>query len=36
MANTYLDFISDEHLLKCIENLHKSYVLCNLKNQPYK
>lgn len=26
MANTYLDFISDEHLLKCIENLHKSYV----------
>jgi len=25
MANNYLSFISDEHLLTCIENLHKSY-----------
>ena len=26
MANKYLSFISDEHLLKCVENLHKSYL----------
>lgn len=26
MANNYVNFISDEHLLKCIENLHASYV----------
>lgn len=26
MGNKYVDFISDEHLLKCIENLHASYV----------
>jgi len=26
MTNKYLDFISDEHLLKCIANLHKSYL----------
>jgi hypothetical protein len=26
MANKYLSFISDEHLLNCIENLHKSYL----------
>ncbi|MCB0738248.1 MAG: Eco47II family restriction endonuclease, partial [Bacteroidetes bacterium] len=26
MANKYLDFISDEHLLDCIKNLHDSYV----------
>jgi hypothetical protein len=26
MANKYLNFVSDEHLLKCIENLHKSYL----------
>jgi hypothetical protein len=26
MANKYVDFVSDEHLLKCIENLHASYV----------
>lgn len=26
MANKYVNFISDEHLLKCIENLHSSYV----------
>ena len=26
MKNKYLDFISDEHLLSCIENLHNSYV----------
>lgn len=25
MANKYVDFISDEHLLKCIENLYNSY-----------
>jgi hypothetical protein len=26
MRNKYLDFVSDEHLLKCIENLHNSYL----------
>lgn len=26
MANNYLDFISDEHLLNCIGNLHNSYL----------
>ena len=26
MANKYVDFISDEHLLECIKNLHDSYV----------
>lgn len=26
MANKYVSFISDEHLLSCIENLHKSYL----------
>ncbi len=26
MANKYVNFISDKHLLKCIENLHASYV----------
>lgn len=26
MANTYLNFITDDHLLKCIGNLHKSYI----------
>lgn len=26
MANKYLDFISDEHFLQCIGNLHNSYV----------
>lgn len=26
MTNKYVNFISDEHLLKCIENLHSSYV----------
>ena len=26
MANKYTTFISDEHLLNCIENLHKSYL----------
>ena len=26
MTNKYLSFISDEHLLSCIENLHNSYV----------
>ena len=26
MANTYLSFISDEHLLLCIGNLHNSYL----------
>ncbi|MFT5891729.1 MAG: hypothetical protein ACI9Y7_001836 [Dokdonia sp.] len=26
MANKYLNFISDEHLLYCIENLHNSYL----------
>ena len=26
MENKYLDFISDEHLIKCIANLHKAYL----------
>lgn len=26
MANKYVNFISDEHLLMCIDNLHKSYL----------
>lgn len=26
MTRKYVDFISDEHLLLCIENLHKSYL----------
>jgi len=26
MPDKYLSYISDEHLLKCIENLHKSYL----------
>lgn len=26
MANKYLNFISDEHLMLCIKNLHKSYL----------
>ncbi|HRP90564.1 MAG TPA: Eco47II family restriction endonuclease [Edaphocola sp.] len=26
MANKYVNFISDKHLLSCIENLHKSYL----------
>lgn len=26
MANKYVNFISDEHLLNCIENLYKSYL----------
>lgn len=25
MKNKYVDFISDEHFLKCVENLHRSY-----------
>lgn len=26
MANKYLNYISDSHLLKCISNLHQSYI----------
>lgn len=26
MANTYVNFISDEHLLRCISNLYQAYV----------
>src|SRR5680860_596210 len=26
MKNKYVNFISDEHFLKCIENLHNSYL----------
>ena len=26
MKNKYVDFVTDEHFLKCIENLHISYV----------
>lgn len=25
-ANKYVSFVTDEHLLKCIENLHKTYI----------
>src|SRR5690554_3734073 len=27
MKNKYVDFISDDHLLKCISNLHNSYLV---------
>lgn len=30
MANKYLDFISDEHLLKCVKQLHYSYANAKL------
>ena len=26
MKNKYVDFITDEHFLKCVENLHDSYL----------
>lgn len=26
MANKYVNFVTDEHLLQCVENLHKSYL----------
>ena len=26
MKNKYVDFVSDAHLLMCIENLHNSYI----------
>lgn len=26
MANTYVNYITDEHFLKCIESLYKSYL----------
>lgn len=26
MANKYVNFITDEHLLDCVENLHKAYL----------
>ncbi len=26
MANKYLNYITDEHLFECIENLHNSYL----------
>ena len=29
MSNTYLKFISDEDLIKCIETLHKTYLKVN-------
>ncbi len=29
MGNKYLNFISDQHLLTCIENLHHSYMKAN-------
>lgn len=31
MANKYLSFISDEHLLKCIGNLHNAYLSAKAK-----
>ncbi len=31
MENKYVDFIADEHLLKCIENLHASYMKAKAK-----
>jgi hypothetical protein len=27
LMNKYVSFITDEHLIKCIENLHKSYLI---------
>jgi hypothetical protein len=26
MNNKYVDFVSDEHLLNCVANLHKAYL----------
>lgn len=26
MSNKYVDFVSDEHFIKCISNLHKAYI----------
>lgn len=31
MRNKYVDFVTDEHLLKCIENLYASYVKAKAK-----
>ncbi|MCC5917777.1 MAG: Eco47II family restriction endonuclease [Cryomorphaceae bacterium] len=31
MKNKYVDFVTDEHLLTCIENLHTSYVKAKAK-----
>ncbi len=31
MKNKYVDFITDEHLLKCIETLYASYVKAKAK-----
>lgn len=31
MKNKYLNYISDEHLIKCIANLHKSYLKAKAK-----
>lgn len=39
MANKYLNYISDEHLFQCIENLHNSYLRAKeniTKNKFYK
>ncbi len=37
MKNKYLDFVSDKHLLNCIENLHKAYLRAkqNISNQNF-
>ena len=35
MANKYLSFISDEHLLSCVENLHKSYLKANVSKKKF-
>ena len=26
MSNKYVDFVSDNHLMECIDNLHKAYI----------
>ena len=26
MKNKYVDFISDEHFIQCVANLHKAYI----------
>jgi len=31
MKNKYVDFVSDEHFLKCISNLHNAYVKAAMK-----
>lgn len=36
MGNKYVDFISDEHLLKCIASFHKDYLKAKNNTQKLK